>query len=293
MAMQLPDPNVPLEEFADAPPDPSPEPSAPAVGGDGPAGAPQQQQATVAPTSDPNLYEVTVGGKKFRVPIDELTRGYSRQQDYTRKTMELAEQRRGWELERQRFDKEVEELKAWLNNPQNVYNYYQQLAQKSGWQPGQPAPAAPGMTPEQIQADIDRRMGEATQKMELQQLTNQYVADIDSAIRSLKQTYPELNRIKGIDRVLRQEVASRDPGNIDEAKRLLGEVAQEQVNELKSWLTEHQKQAVAASAPLKNGIEPPGGSAPRPGPAPKMRLGSQDLMQAVLKDLTDASTADK
>ena len=40
------------------------------------------------------LYEVTVDGERSEVSLDELRKGYSRQSDYTRKTQELAEQRR-------------------------------------------------------------------------------------------------------------------------------------------------------------------------------------------------------
>jgi len=40
------------------------------------------------------LYELTVDGETVRVTLDELQKGYSRQKDYTRKTQQLAEQRR-------------------------------------------------------------------------------------------------------------------------------------------------------------------------------------------------------
>ena len=42
----------------------------------------------------PKTWKVKVDGEEVEVPEDELVRGYSRQQDYTRKTMKLAEDRK-------------------------------------------------------------------------------------------------------------------------------------------------------------------------------------------------------
>lgn len=43
------------------------------------------------------FYTVTVDGEELQVPLEELLNGYSRQRDYTRKTQQLAEQRRNYE----------------------------------------------------------------------------------------------------------------------------------------------------------------------------------------------------
>ena len=50
---------------------------------------------------DDTVYEVVVNGETIDVPLSELVSGYSRQKDYTRKTMELAEQRREMETQSQ------------------------------------------------------------------------------------------------------------------------------------------------------------------------------------------------
>jgi hypothetical protein len=39
-------------------------------------------------------YKVKVNGEEVEVPLSELTKGYSREQDYTKKTMALAEERK-------------------------------------------------------------------------------------------------------------------------------------------------------------------------------------------------------
>jgi hypothetical protein len=85
------------------------QPSAPP--GDDPAGAAaptqdgseQASQDTAEPPdstpAQPETYTVKVDGKEVTVTRDELVKGYSRTADYTRKAMELAEQRRKFEAE--------------------------------------------------------------------------------------------------------------------------------------------------------------------------------------------------
>jgi len=65
--------------------------------------APDQAAEALADLSGEPLHDVTVDGRTQRVTLDELRRGYSRQQDYSRKTAALAEQRRAAETERARL----------------------------------------------------------------------------------------------------------------------------------------------------------------------------------------------
>ena len=51
----------------------------------------------------PTYYKVRIDGEEVEVTLEELQSGYSRQQDYTRKTQELSEQRKN-------VDKQQEEL---------------------------------------------------------------------------------------------------------------------------------------------------------------------------------------
>lgn len=51
-------------------------------------------------------YKVKVDGQELEVPEDELLKGYSRQQDYSRKTAEVAEQRKAVESQRQAIEAE-------------------------------------------------------------------------------------------------------------------------------------------------------------------------------------------
>lgn len=83
-------------------PDETPEPEVPPDDGgddDEDGEAPEQPEQ---PEAEPELYVVKVGGQEQKVTRDELLAGYQRQADYSRKTMELAQQRQAAEAEFQR-----------------------------------------------------------------------------------------------------------------------------------------------------------------------------------------------
>ena len=56
------------------------------------------------------LYAVTVNGEEKAVTLDELLSGYSRQSDYTRKTQEIASERKGMEELQQQYNSHVAQI---------------------------------------------------------------------------------------------------------------------------------------------------------------------------------------
>ena len=56
------------------------------------------------------LYAVTVNGEEVAVSLDELLSGYSRQSDYTRKTQEIAGERKGMEELQQQYNSQVAQI---------------------------------------------------------------------------------------------------------------------------------------------------------------------------------------
>ena len=71
-----------------------------------------QDDEVETPDAD-DLYEVTLpGGVKAQVTLNELSRGYSREADYTRKTESLAQQRRELAAERESIQQAVENERA-------------------------------------------------------------------------------------------------------------------------------------------------------------------------------------
>jgi hypothetical protein len=97
-SQQQPDPEP------DEIPTPEPGPEEPPVeDGDEDGEAPE---APEEPEAEPELFTVKVDGREQQVTRDELLNGYQRQADYSRKTAELAEQRRAAEAEYQRVTAE-------------------------------------------------------------------------------------------------------------------------------------------------------------------------------------------
>lgn len=54
--------------------------------------SPEAEEDAEAPEEQPELYTVKVAGEEVKVTLDEALKGYSREQDYTRKTQALAEE---------------------------------------------------------------------------------------------------------------------------------------------------------------------------------------------------------
>lgn len=92
--------------------------------------ASDDQQATDESSTQPTqpekpTFSVRVDGTEQKVTLDELLNGYQRQDDYTRKTMAIAEQRRQAEaelaaarVERQRYAETLRQLEAQLAQTQ-------------------------------------------------------------------------------------------------------------------------------------------------------------------------------
>ena len=69
----------------------------------------EEQEETQEEEEQPQVYTVKVDGKEIEVTLDELQKGYSRTQDYTRKTQQVAETRKQVEAEAQAIRAEREQ----------------------------------------------------------------------------------------------------------------------------------------------------------------------------------------
>ena len=65
--------------------------------------------------SEETLYDVTVNGNNQKVNLNELMKGYSRESDYTKKTMDLSSQRKEVESLQDNLKKEFEAVKSSRN----------------------------------------------------------------------------------------------------------------------------------------------------------------------------------
>jgi len=70
------------------------------------------EEETQEEEEQPQVYTVKVDGKEIEVTLDELQKGYSRTQDYTRKTQQVAETRK---QSRQRLKRFVPSVNSTLN----------------------------------------------------------------------------------------------------------------------------------------------------------------------------------
>jgi hypothetical protein len=241
------------------------------------------------------LYEVKVAGQTIKVPLDELRNGYSRQQDYTRKTTELSEWRRQAEQEVQQYAQRLEQYEALLSDPR-VKNYLESLNAGNESLEDVPSVATVQKLLDSRTAEIDRTIGEkiaaAQMELEVKHLQSTYEGELSSTFKSVAEKFPFLGDIPGIEMNLRKAVAERGPQNIEEAKRLLVEVATTHAQKVVERFEQQKKaEAVNRAAKLK-GIEPPGGAAVPP-LNNQHRLGSKELREQAIQDLVNGFNASR
>ncbi len=69
------------------------------------------------------LFTVTANGEEIEVTYDELLKGYSRQADYTKKTQDVAQQRKEYEQAKQQYEASLPELQALKEQYSQALNY--------------------------------------------------------------------------------------------------------------------------------------------------------------------------
>jgi len=266
---------------------------APVVGQPGQAAvAPGSATAVPAGTASGGepLYDVTVNGRTFKVPLSELRSGYSRQSDYTQKTMALSEKERQWSDYIQKLETAYGQLQKNWNDPR-VQAYVQSLSVQA--RPDEP------LTLEQQQRllaqerqaqeqGLTQKFNEFTEQAQIQVLATQYNADLDNTLTRVLEApqYELLKDIPGIKTVLWQAMTERQPGSIQEAKQFLVEAAQNVHQSLTARFQEKQKRDAALAAQKLSGIERPGGAQPPAVPQqPGWKLGDKDLRSAAIADV--------
>lgn len=268
-------------------------------GSDAPApesGAPPlAPPAAAAPVAD-QFYDVKVGGQTRKVPLAELLSGYSRTQDYTQKTMALAEERRQIQAA---IQGERTQVRDFLSKRENVQQLLDYLHSQSS--PGDPSQPGQALTAQQLQAALaaerarqaeDRQS--MVQEMELKQMETGYRNDIDAHIKGILDQHPELKPLRGIAQSLKQAALEQEPATIDEAKQFIQQAAIEQAASIRAHFTEQAKVSALAKTNLTmKGTEPPGGAAPLPTARGNFKLGDPRLTQDASEYLKQLLNADK
>jgi hypothetical protein len=79
--------------------------------------------------NEQELFDITVNGKQQKVSLNELKEGYSKGSDYTKKTMELSEQRRTLDTELDTISKDKEAVKQMREDYMNKLQVVEQNLQ--------------------------------------------------------------------------------------------------------------------------------------------------------------------
>jgi hypothetical protein len=76
-----------------------------------------QAEALEEPEPQAETFNIKVNGQEVPVTLDELKAGYSRQSDYTQKTMQIAEERKSLEADRQNLQTLINDYQNALQSP--------------------------------------------------------------------------------------------------------------------------------------------------------------------------------
>ena len=85
---------------------------------------PEEDTESLEEGEEELVYAVNVGGEEHEVTLDELMSGYSRQSDYTKKTQEVAEQRKEMEGYRSKVEAEIAQIQEERAKYVNAINHY-------------------------------------------------------------------------------------------------------------------------------------------------------------------------
>lgn len=228
-------------------------------------------------------FEVTVDGKTLKVPQSELLKGYSRQQDYTRKTQALSEKEKQWQGKLSEYENAFTEIASFLDNEEQIKAYiakrFAQQQQAAGIPPGQQQ----YLTPQQMeralqnmQSTFEQRLAALQMDMGVQSMAAQMGQQVDAKLGELKSKFPQVFFRPGMEKLIRDEVAQLKPGSIGEALKAFEEVTTAFARDLSK----------TTGAPQVRGIEPPGGVPTMPGETPDFSdVRDPRLRQQVINDI--------
>ncbi|MBT5637986.1 MAG: hypothetical protein HOJ16_05445 [Candidatus Peribacter sp.] len=186
----------------------------------------EQDQNPVEEEEQPDVYTVRVNGEDVEVTLDELTKGYSRQSDYQRKTQEVAEQRRA-------VEKQYQEAQASIQNTQQLEQQYAALL---------------GPMAQQLQADNqpepDWNSAYEADPIEATKLERQYRVQKEERAKKLQAIQSEQQRLMQESKQ-RQQVQYQQH-LVDQQKLLLEaipewvdeKVRDKEVSEMRTWMVE-------------------------------------------------------
>lgn len=256
-------------------------------------GAESQLEQTPATPQDDGIDLEIAPGKTERFTKSQLAdfyKGHLRQDDYTRKTQELATQRKQFEQalpQIERLYQEHQALVQLIEDKDKLTKWMQTRFQQQGQEPSSQEVQAVKQQEQKIAAlmqhiqQLEGRMQQQGQQFVTQTRaeieTAQLSEKVDAHLQGIFKDMPALSAIDNVEDILRFKVFNRNPQTLDEAKQFFSEEAKGLVEKVKKAFGVQVQQQAQPAAP--RGIEPPGGagSAPPQKPSYKGKDGRVDF----------------
>lgn len=237
----------------------------------------------------------------------ERERGYLRHDDYTRKTMTVADERRAvaeekraWESQkqnelhqRQQEADYYQRLQAAINDPDFLRQREAALRQQLNLpqpdqQPtGQQVQTLLARQQQDLEARFEAKLQDTLTRHTIEQMKFEYGNQIQSHQQALLKEFPDLDLVPGVEKLITTEAMGQKPKDLAEAKSIMRTIAQERVAKLQKKIADSEQAAIMRHAKSqKTAIEPRGGTAPAVQATPKnVRLGSRELEALIMSDL--------
>jgi hypothetical protein len=263
-------------------------------------------QETGQSGSDPQPFEipedalvsVKVDGQDKLLPWREARSGVMFQSAFTRKTQELAQQRREFEENQRAFqsrqteyDAQLGRLQGVLSNPTALAALYMHL-QSQQQQPRTPQPLTEEYLPkieQGFEQKLQAALGQMRNQFQQERQAEKFEAELDTFMGQTLQRHPILRAVDGIEDTIYGRVAALKPKSLDEAKELARTMIEGMSSSALKAYEEQQKQAALAKAKAGSGIEPRGGAPVFNRPPEVKRL--EDLDNAFIQYLQQQGRA--
>lgn len=240
---------------------------------DMPEGSPEGQEST-APTPfdipDDAFVSVKVDGEDKLIPWKDARAGVMFQSAFTKKTQELAEQRKAYEQQtqahtqlQQEYETRLSQLRNVLSNPQSLAALYMHAAsQQHQPQPQQPQPLTTEYLPkleQTFEQKLETALGKLRTQFEQERVQERMEQEMDVFLTGVLSKHPVLRAVEGIEDTIYGRVAALQPKTINEAKELARTMVEGMSASAHKALEEQAKADALAKAKAGSGIEPRGG----------------------------------
>lgn len=233
-------------------------------------------------TETPQPYEipddayvsVKVDGQDKLLPWKEARSGIQFHDVFTRKTQDLATERKRFEAEQQEFgtvktqyETQIGALRGVLSDPQKLAALYMYAAQNvQGAQPQAPRPLTSDELPkiqQSLREEFNTQVGQYKDELARSYQASKFENELENHMKNVLSQHPLLQAVDGIEDIIYGRVANLGIKTLDEAKeqaRVIVEAMSGKAS--KAYEDQQKRSAVEKANALRNGAEPRGGIPP-------------------------------